>query len=238
MKKLVLAASLLALAIPSIGFAQEEEEASRSWSASLGFLSDYRFRGISQTQEDPAVQFTGSLSFDSGFYIGTFISNVDFVPGDGANFELDGVLGYNVDVNEWLNLDASLTQYAYPSSDVDYSYAEFIGKATVDNGSGLSGSFMIGYSGDVFATSEDGIYYGLGGNVSIAESYTVSATVGYYDLDDAYGSSITDYSIGVSKAIGDSLTVGFQYVDTNGGLEDVYGEINDGRVVFSVGVAF
>jgi len=234
MKNKLCYALILACALPALGFAQDDgEEASKPWTGNLTFASDYRFRGISQTNEDPTIQGTFTWGFDSGVYLSTFASTVDFVPGDGANFEADFVVGWNGDVNDWLNVDTSFVYYAYPFAEVDYDYAEVIGKATF----GGMASFMVGYSNDVFNTSEDGLYYAVSGTLTVAEEYTVAGTLGYYDLDDAYGGSITDYSVGVSRPIG-PMTVGFAYVNTNEGLEDVYGTNNDGRVVFSLGVNF
>ena len=78
--------------------------ASAEWegSANVTLTSDYVFRGVSQTDEDPAIQGGFDLSHDSGFYIGAWASNVDFneedstdpAADDAADMELDLKVGY------------------------------------------------------------------------------------------------------------------------------------------------
>src|SRR5689334_6914463 len=61
-----------------------DEEASPNWTWNLSLTSDYVFRGITQTDYQPALQAGMDYSFgDSGWYIGTWGSNVDFNDPDG-----------------------------------------------------------------------------------------------------------------------------------------------------------
>lgn len=226
----LLALATTAALISPVAFAQDEAE--KSWEVSLSFLTDYKFRGISQTNGDPAVQLTYDWSHDSGFYAGAFASNVDFVPGDGADTELDLYLGYSWSINDSLGADISYVQYLYPFDNADYDYGELIGTLTFAE----SVSLMVGYSNDVFNSSEDGIYLGLSGNATV-DAFTFTGSVGYYDLDDVAGGGITDYSVAVSREIG-PLTVSLGYYDTNGKLEDFYGDLNDGKAILSFSTAF
>ena len=89
MRNRVLTAALLA-ALAAPAFAQDAaEEESGPFSFNIGVVSDYAFRGVSQTNEGPAFQGGVDFSHDSGFYAGVWASNVDFVDGDGANAEFD-----------------------------------------------------------------------------------------------------------------------------------------------------
>jgi uncharacterized protein (TIGR02001 family) len=56
---------------------EEKPKSPHTFSASVSFVSDYRFRGISQTMREPAIQGTMDYSHKSGIYLGTFGSNVD-----------------------------------------------------------------------------------------------------------------------------------------------------------------
>jgi uncharacterized protein (TIGR02001 family) len=218
-----------------VAFAQDgeqEEEASSSLVSTLTFVSDYRFRGISQNDNNPALQLGTTYYHESGIYGGLWGSNVDFGDAIGANLEVDTYIGWGGEVADGLTADVQLIRYNYPSSEVSIAYSEVIGKLSYE---GLTG--LIGYSNDVFNTDETGIYYNLGYTIKLAEEYSLSAAAGYYDLDDAYGDSITDYSVGVSKTLGDSLAVGFTYVRTNG-LDEVFPGINGNKVVFSFGATF
>lgn len=233
MKLSLLAVGLL-LALANSANAQDEvvEEEGGPFTATATFVSDYRFRGITQTQTDPALQLGLTYATDSGFYAGFWGSNVDFPADDGASLEVDGYIGWAYDINDDFAADVQLIRYFYPKSDVDLEYTELIGKVSAFGFTGL-----IGYSNDVFASGENGIYYSGGYSVVLAEEYTLAANIGYYDLDDAYGANITDYNIGVTRSFG-PLTAGIAYVDTNDKIEEVFGGLSSGRFVFSLGATF
>ena len=93
--------------------------------------SDYMFRGVSQSDDHPALQLGADYSFASGFYVGVWGSNVDF--GDSTDAEIDTFIGWNGDVADGVNLDVMLNRYNYVNepSDVDYAYNELIGKVTL-----------------------------------------------------------------------------------------------------------
>lgn len=230
MYRLLALATAAALMSP-VAVAQDEAD-EKSWEVTLGFMTDYKFRGISQTNGDPAVQLTYDWSHDSGFYAGAFASNVDFAPGDGAEIELDLYLGYAWDISENLSADISYVQYIYPFDNADYDYGEVIATLTFAE----SVSLMAGYSNDVFNSSEGALYLGLSGSTTV-EDFTFSASVGYYDLDDVAGGGITDYSVAVSREIG-PLTVSLGYYDTNGKLDGFFGENNEGKAILSFSTTF
>ena len=222
----------------------EQEEAKSPFVTTLTFVSDYRFRGISQNLNDPALQFASTYYSESGLYLGISGSNVDFggsldpVTGIdttvGANIEIDLYAGWTGEIADDLTADVQLVRYNYPGDDIPIAYTELTGKLIYKGFSGL-----IGYSNDVFNTDETGIYYNLGYSYLIAEQYNLSASIGYYDLDDpvVFGGGIVDKSVGVSRAFG-PLTVGLSYVDTNDAFNNVYGETNDSQFVFSMAATF
>lgn len=81
----------------------------------VGLYTDYLFRGISQTQTNPAIQGSLDIEHESGIYIGGFASNVDFGTGFDANIELDGVFGYRFSLFG-AKFDLGGIYYAYPGA--------------------------------------------------------------------------------------------------------------------------
>ena len=77
-------------------------------------VSDYRTRGISQTQNDPAAQTNATLLHSSGLYAGVWPSNVDFGFGLKTRHELDYYVGWYWPVTDEVNLDLGYIKYSYP----------------------------------------------------------------------------------------------------------------------------
>ncbi len=206
-------------------------------SANLSLVSDYVFRGISQSLEDPAIQGGFDWSHESGFYLGTWASSVDFSPSgtidDGADLEWDLYLGYSGNVSDDWSYDISYVQYIYPGtlSGVDLDYGEIV----LGLGFKELVNFTLGYSSDVFNSSETGIYYELSSTNDIgSEGWSWNASVGYYDLDKL-NSSYSHYSVGLDKKF-EKISMGLSFHDSNGEAE--FGDIAGSRVVFSISTEF
>jgi len=82
-----------------------------SFSANIGVTSDYLWRGITQTGDQAAIQGGMDYSNDSGFYAGTWMSNVSWTDPNG--YELDLYAGYRFDTGS-VSWDAGYIYYAYP----------------------------------------------------------------------------------------------------------------------------
>jgi uncharacterized protein (TIGR02001 family) len=126
----------IALAVATPAFAQDEATAPPkpiTVSGSVGLVSDYRFRGVSQSDGNLAVQGGITIAHSSGFYIGTWGSNLaGWGTFGGANMELDLIAGYKVPVGGGA-LDVGATWYMYPSgfdnTDFIEPYAKLSGTA-------------------------------------------------------------------------------------------------------------
>ncbi len=98
-------------------------------SANVALVNDYRFRGISQSNKNPALQGGFDYAAESGFYIGTWGSTVDFDSTTDFNgsLELDIYAGWGFDIGENSNIDVGYIYYAYPGDDngADGDYQEF-----------------------------------------------------------------------------------------------------------------
>lgn len=82
--------------------------------ADLTLASDYRTRGISQTQNDPAAQAGATLLHSSGLYAGAWTSNVDFGFGLKTRQEVDYYAGWFWQATEEVSLDLGYLKYTYP----------------------------------------------------------------------------------------------------------------------------
>lgn len=122
--KYIPAAVLATLALPAA--AQDEEPPKPvTVSGSVALVSDYRFRGVSQTDEELAVQGGVTVSHESGFYVGTWASNLaGWGTFGGSNTELDLFGGFKTEVSPGITLDAGLTWYMYPGGADKTDFAE------------------------------------------------------------------------------------------------------------------
>ena len=110
---------------PVMAQAQAAAPASpHSFTGKLGLYSEYEYRGISQTSEKPALQLNLDYGHASGFYVGTFVTNIKWLKDTAdaggfstrANIEWDIYAGYKKEIAEGLTLDVGYLRYEYPRS--------------------------------------------------------------------------------------------------------------------------
>jgi uncharacterized protein (TIGR02001 family) len=96
---------------------------------SITGISQYRLRGVSFSDEDPAIQGGLTLAHKSGFYVGAWTSNLaGYGTFGGANLELDAIGGYSAKAGD-TTLDGGLVWYSFPGTN-GHGYAEIYGSAT------------------------------------------------------------------------------------------------------------
>ncbi len=231
MRKQLISLALLAL-MPLAAQAQEEDSSGFSWNAAA--TSEYMFRGISQTDDHPAIQAGAGYSFSNGLYVGGWVSNVDFGGADeDTDAEIDTFIGWNGDLGP-TNLDVQLVRYNYVGEPdgVDYAYNELIGKLTFAE----SYSATLGYTNDYLNTSTDSIYAAVGGSWEVGAGVNLTAGLGYTTVqgpEDGY----LDYSVGANRDFG-PVNIGLGYVGTDNTAEDLFGKDNtEDKLVltFSIG---
>jgi uncharacterized protein (TIGR02001 family) len=210
-------------------------------------VSDYDFRGISQSGEDPAVQLSIDYGHESGWYAGVWGSSVDHFgdPIDGvgeASTEVDVYTGYKFGTDA-VSFDVGLVYYAYPGVS-NINYAELYGKVTAGIFTG-SVYYTNDYSGnDDYAelvwldpAIDGGAAFYVAGDVNIpAGPVTVGLHAGYSDGDGIEGllgveDSYFDYSVGVSYSAS-NVTLSLKWVAADG---DDAG--SDDRVVLGISTA-
>ncbi len=244
LKNTLLASALSLLLVGNVWAQDEEAEASGPWeiSADVALTSDYVFRGTSQSQEEAALQAGLNFDHESGFYTGIWGSSVDFTPDstlpadeDGANVEIDAFIGYGFDIaTDWTG-DVQLVRYIYPGTEagIDYDYNELIGAVSYKE----LITATVGWSNDVFATREDGLYLGLNGSYELPWwGLSLTGELGTYDidkLDDGSDFNYVHYGVGVSKGFG-LFTTSLNWANTDDDGQNYYGEIADSRVFLTI----
>ncbi|CRI64659.1 conserved exported hypothetical protein [Thiocapsa sp. KS1] len=231
-----LALGALAMSAGTFRIAAAADDETHNFSANVGVVSNYLFRGLTQTDDGPAVQ--GGLDYEhsSGFYAGAWLSNVDF--GDGVEYdidfdektfdvvetsnspgyELDGYFGFSKAINDDLSFDVNAIYYAYPDGR-DLDYAEIGGSSTwkwltlglAYTVYGQADDAPGVPSGEALYVEGDWYYYG---SLEFALPYDFGLGVrgGYYDFD--YNDGGNDYGhwgLTISREAGDFGTFSLNY---------------------------
>ncbi|WP_375707840.1 TorF family putative porin [Acinetobacter brisouii] len=218
-------------------------------SGNVALTSDYRWRGQSQTQNDPAIQGTVTLAHSSGLYFSAFASNVDF-GGDSAHLELDPTIGFATPITLGSikpTLDFGVAYYNYPSnSDINYPeyYAKLIFADSIVKGDVLTPSvaYTNKYAGDSDVSNWN---FNLAYSLPFADTgFGGVASVGYSKADKKiYGNddNFFDWKAGVTynfKSVA-GLTAELDAVGTNmDGYTGVLDRSVDTGAVFSLTKTF
>lgn len=258
--KTLLGATLLSIAAggavaQTAAPAAPEAKSDWTFTGNANLYSDYRFRGISQTNKKPAFQGGFDVAHSSGFYAGNWNSNIDSAFFNGANIEMDFYAGYKLAVGPFA-LDFGALYYYYP-------------------GSGSGGTFKIDntelYAGATWGPLSVKYYHAISDFFGIDDSKNSSYLDGafVYDLGNGFGltahvgyqrlrknarvieinqstlrASVIDWKLGATYDIaGSGFILGVAYIGTN---RDLTGgtaalttrNISNGTVVVSLSKTF
>lgn len=201
---------------------QAASAASSTLSVNLGVVSQYRYRGIMQTNNNPAVQGGVDWVHASGFYVGNWNSSISWLRDSdhavSAPVEMDFYGGYTGKVWGDLSIDAGVLQYYYPgrypdgytSPNTTEAYLGFgYGPVTFKYSHALSNLFG-------FADSKNSQYYDLKGSFATGVwGLMLDPHVGYQRVRNLTDGSYMDWSLGLSKTFDNGLKVSVTYIDTN-----------------------
>jgi uncharacterized protein (TIGR02001 family) len=212
------AATLLStLALSGAAFAQTAAPTpDYTLSFNVGAVSDYRYRGISQTRLKPALQAGADFSHSSGFYLGTWASTVKWIrdAGGDARVELDLYGGYKGSAGP-IGYDVGVLRYQYPSHDLAISpnttevyLAGSFGPATLKYSHAVTNLFG-------FDDSKNSYYVDLSATFDLGSGFSVIPHVGYQKVKNNSDFSYTDYSITLAKDFGNGLSASLGLVDTD-----------------------
>lgn len=215
-------------------------------------VSDYRFRGISQTNKRIAVQGTISVAHESGLYVTVWGSSIDDYVAAGGDVEVDLSAGFKKTVGS-TTFDIGALYYYYPGAEellpnYNSDFLELYG--SISHGLGpATAKVTVAYAPKQSALDfgfgkEDNFYANLGLSAGIPNTgFSVSAAIGRTFTRSflSGGQRYTDWNAGVSYTTG-PVTFGVQYVDTDkalfSGIPGANRNINKGGIVASIGAAF
>ncbi len=188
----------------------------------MSLVSDYRFRGVSQTYKLPAVQGGIDLTHSSGLYVGTWASNVtEKLYPNGAALEMDFYGGYKWAITDAFTLDLGGLYYYYPGS---YYLNADGAKGNKPNNfelyAGLSWNWLsLKYSHNMtnffgLEDSKNSNYIDLTASYPIMDKLTLVAHVGHQKVKNYSNLDYTDYKLGVVYDLS-GWNLGAAFVGTN-----------------------
>lgn len=236
---LLLGALTLTAASPAFAQDQTEPAPAVTITGSATIVSDYRFRGFSQSNEEAAIQGGFTITHESGAYIGTWGSSIGFNNGT----EIDVYGGFAKELTPGLTGDIGATLYLYPGSTNTTVIEPYIALTGTLGPASLKGGVAFAPSGQVSLGRDSGVY--VYGDLAVGVPNTpikLKAHAGYSESDSFLGGSdgeVFDYSLG-AEVTWKAITLGVAYINTDAptalGYKEAVGA--DGAVVFSIGAAF
>lgn len=157
----------------------------------IGVASNYLWRGVTQSGDQAAISGGLDYSHESGFYLGTWASNVTWTPVEG--YELDIYAGYGGEAGT-VSYDLGYIAYLYPVGEHDSDFSEVYANLGM-------GGFTLGLSLQVDAEASgatDPRYISASYDFDLNEDYGLSLYGGDYDFDGA-GGDYTHFGAGISK---------------------------------------
>lgn len=240
MKLSKLSYAVVVVSLMAAGVAQ----AAVTTTGSVAFTTDYKFRGISQSNTNAAVQGSMTMAHDSGVYFTAWGSSIANANG---GMELDTLLGYAGTSGD-IGYDVGVMRYNYPGNDGSagkLSYNEVYASV-----SAKGAKLGVAYSDDYFAESGKFLYVYGSYAAEVYKGFGVVASVGLNQFDDAAGlqkagipnsgsneDSYIDYKIGVTKSV---EGIGFElaYIGSDIASADDAGNFGEGVAVLTATKSF
>ena len=215
MKK-ILVPTLIAAAIGSLASVAHAAEPESTLAFNAGVVSDYRYRGISQSRLQPALQGGVDYTDKSGFYVGAWGSSIKWIKdaGGDAPVELDLYGGYKGAAGD-VAYDVGFLRYEYSGNKLNpnASTNEIYGAVTY-------GLFTAKYSHAVsnlfgFTDSKNSGYLDLSATFDLGNGYSLVPHVGRQTVKNNSAATYTDYALTLGKDLGNGLSATLMLVDTN-----------------------
>ena len=237
--------SLLALALASAfvapAFAEEAAPTpEHSFTANVGVVSDYVFRGISQSQHQPALQGGVDYAHSSGFYVGTWASTIEWVDRKtysyqkDNNVEIDLYGGYKNTVGDFA-YDVGMIRYFYPGN-FNVAGTPVTANTTEAYIAGTWSFFTLKYNHALTSfigwgnttpdsKSKGSGYIDLTMTYPLDETTNIIAHVGRQNVKNNSFASYNDWKLGVTKDVGFGV-VGLTYTGTTADAKVLDGDYN------------
>jgi len=217
----------------------------------VGVVTDYRYRGLSQSSLKPAIQGSADFAHKSGFYLGVWGSSIDWIKDDGVtatansgstSVEVDLHGGYKGSAGG-LSYDVGLLQYVYPGN----KYANIAGAANA-NTTEIYGAISVGpvtakYSHSLsntfgFDNSKGSYYVDLSANFDLGNGFSLVPHAGYQSIKNNKAASYSDYSIALNKDFGNGLSCSLSLIDTDTKAYVTSQNKDKGKSALSVGLKY
>lgn len=193
-----------------------------SLTANVTLASQYRYRGLMQTNNQPAIQGGFDFTHASGLYLGNWNSSISWLNDSNskvsAPVEMDFYGGYKGNLAPDVPFDLGVLQYYYPG---DYP-SGYTSPDTTELYAGLGyGPVLFKYSIAMtnlfgFADSKYSQYFDLSGNFDTGFwGLTVDAHVGRQTVRNVTDGAYTDWKLGLTKDFGQGLAISIAYIDTD-----------------------
>ncbi len=224
-------ALLAVTAFPTAVFAEDAP----SVSYNVGVVTDYRYRGISQSKLKPALQGAIDYSNPNGLYLGTWASTITWIKDAGkinavdtgsTNVEIDLYGGYKGEISKVLAYDVGGLYYWYPSNKTasigggsnantfEIYGALTYGMFTAKYSHALTNLFGAGGSGGAADTKGSG-YLDLSAAIELSKGLTLTPHIGRQELRHYSAVSYNDYSVTVAYELGNGVSVSAGLVGTD-----------------------
>lgn len=201
MKTQLIALAALAT-VTSLPLAVHAQDAA-STSFNVSAVTDYRYRGISQTRVKPAVQGGVDFSHPSGLYLGAWASTIKWIKdfGGDSSVEVDLYGGYKGELTKGVGYDVGVLAYVYPSNKLSPSantteiYAALTyGPVTAKYSHSVTDTFAN-------ADSKNSNYLDLSATFEVTDGWNLAPHIGHQRISGPYSGvgSYTDYSLTLSK---------------------------------------
>ncbi|MDE2082042.1 MAG: TorF family putative porin [Burkholderiales bacterium] len=214
----------------------------------IGVVSDYRYRGLSQSRKQPALQGGIDYTDASGAYVGTWLSTIKWIKDAGtaaggidtgstpAEWDLYG--GYRGSLSEGLSFDVGGLYYLY----VNNKYGRLGAAAANANTFEIYGALTYGpatlkYSHTLtnifgFADSKNSGYLDLSANFDLGSGFSLTPHIGHQSIAHNGAYSYTDFSLTLGKDFGNGFSVSAAAIGTDnkkvGGIDAYYYQNADG----------
>lgn len=198
-------------------------------SGEVGVVSDYRYRGLSLSEADPALQASLNLDLGKGVYAGLWVSSIK---NEGKlRPELDLNLGKEFELRPNLSIEISATYFAYPLGHHD-NYAEATAIFSANRGAftgniGISAAPAQRAMSDEFGRKRANLYYFGSGELELAHlPAKVTTSLGYERgaFDEVGKGGKWDWSFGAEIRL-DAAKFGITYIDSNAGRPALVGSL-------------
>ena len=238
MKKITVSKSILALAcLASLSLSAQAQTAPAAPESTLAFnagvVSEYRYRGISQSRFQPALQGGADYADKSGVYVGAWASTIKWIKDNGGGVkgpvELDLYGGYKFPVGE-LAMDVGYLRYEYVSN----TYAKVSKNANTDEvyAAGTYGPFTLKYSyslsslfgqiGTNNKSTKGSTYLDLSATFDLGDGYSLVPHAGKQTVANLSDATYSDYALALNKDLGNGLVLSATAYNTNAKIAGGY----------------